>query len=75
MLPGTNDRAIGITGMKDLIRFSGYAIATLVVILLLIEATRSGLSDNTIIFLAIFLVIVLPLAIGIFMARREKRGT
>ena len=61
--------------MKDLIRFSGYAIATLVVILLLIEATRSGLSDNTIIFLAIFLVIVLPLAIGIFMARREKRGT
>ncbi|KAF0190872.1 MAG: hypothetical protein FD165_2333 [Gammaproteobacteria bacterium] len=56
--------------MKDLLRLAGYTIATLAMIFLLIRASDSG----AMIYLAIFMVIVLPIAIVVFVARRAKPG-
>jgi hypothetical protein len=60
----------GTPSMKDLIRLAGYTVATLAMIFLLIKASDSG----AMIYLAIFMVVVLPIAIGIFVARRAKPG-
>ena len=56
--------------MKDLLRLAGYTIATLAMIFLLIRESGSG----AMIYLAIFMVIVLLIAIVVFVARRARPG-
>ncbi len=59
--------------MKELIRFVGYTLATLAMIFLVIGIAKSGVSGEALVYSAIFVVVILPVAIGIWMARREKR--
>lgn len=57
--------------MKDLIRLTGYSIAAVAMIALIIGVSGSGTGP----YLALLIVVVLPIVIGIFMVRREKRDT
>ncbi len=59
--------------MKELFRLLGYSAATIAMILLVIAISKVGVSGNALVYSAIFVVVVLPVVIGIFMARREKR--
>ncbi len=59
--------------MKELIRFLGYTAATLTMIFVVMGIAKAGVSANTLVYSAIFIVIVLPIAIGIWMAGREKQ--
>ncbi len=59
--------------MKELFRLLGYSAATIAMILLVIAISKAGVSGNALVYSAIFVVVVLPVVIGIFMARREKR--
>ena len=60
--------------MKELIRFAGYTLATIAMIMVLIGIAKAGVAPGTLAYSAIFIVIVLPLFIGIWMVRREKSG-
>ena len=59
--------------MKELIRFSGYTLATLAMIGIVIGIAKSSASPGMLAYSAIFIVVVLPLFIGVWMVRREKR--
>lgn len=60
--------------MKDLVNLAIYGGGTLAVILLLIfGADVDAISSNAIAIFAILSVIVAPVAIGVFMAKKEKR--
>lgn len=60
--------------MKELARFVGYTSATLAMIFLVIGIARAGVSPEVLAYSAIFVVVILPVVIGILMARREKRN-
>ena len=60
--------------MKELIRFAAYGTATIAMIFVVIGIAQSGVSASTFAYSAIFIVVVLPVAISILMARREKRN-
>jgi hypothetical protein len=60
--------------MKELFRFAGYTLATLAMTLIVIGIAKMGVSPSVLAYSAIFMVVVLPLFIGIWMARRERRG-
>lgn len=60
--------------MKELIRFAGYTFATIAMTMVVIGIAKAGVSPATLAYSAIFIVIVLPLFIGIWMVRREKRA-
>ena len=60
--------------MKDLVNLAIYGGGTLAVILLLIfGADVDAISSNAIAIFAIISVIVAPVAISVFMAKKEKR--
>lgn len=59
--------------MKELLRFAGYTLATLAMIGIVVGIAKSGASPEMLAYSAIFVVIVLPLIIGVLMVRREKR--
>jgi ABC-type proline/glycine betaine transport system permease subunit len=59
--------------MKELVRFVGYTLATIAMIMVVIGIAKAGVSPSTLAYSAIFIVIVLPLFLGIWMVRREKR--
>ncbi len=59
--------------MKELIRFAGYTFATVAMTMIVIGIAKMGVSSSTLAYSAIFMVVVLPLFVGIWMARREKR--
>ncbi|ALP54427.1 hypothetical protein Tel_15445 [Candidatus Tenderia electrophaga] len=61
--------------MKELVRFVAYTTATLAMIFLVIGIAKAGVSPEVLAYSAIFVVVVLPVIIGILMARREKRST
>lgn len=58
--------------MKELFRFAGYTLATITMVFVVIGIAKAGVSPATLAYSAIFIVIVLPLFIGIWMVRREK---
>lgn len=60
--------------MKELVRFAGYTAATLAMIFLVIGIAKTGVSPEVLAYSAIFVVVVLPVIVGILMARREKRN-
>ena len=60
--------------MKELSRFIGYTVATLVMVFVVIGIAKSDVSDATLAYSAIFIVVVLPVIVGIWMASREKKG-
>lgn len=61
--------------MKELVRLVGYTAATLAMVFLVIGIAKAGVSPEVLAYSAIFVVVVLPVVIGILMARREKRNT
>ncbi len=61
--------------MKEILRFLGYTAATLVMIFILIGVAKSGVSDEALAYSAIFMVVIVPLIIGMWMVNREKRNT
>jgi Flp pilus assembly protein TadB len=60
--------------MKEIFRFVGYAVATLAMIFLVIGIAKAGASPGVLASSAIIIVVVVPVIIGIFMAKREKRN-
>ena len=60
--------------MKELTRFLGYTAVTLVMVFLVIGIAKSDVSSATLAYSAIFIVVVLPVVIAIWMANREKKG-
>lgn len=59
--------------MKDLLRLLVYGGSALLVIgLLSLLATRDLVSPDTLIALSVLLVVVLPVILGIMLARRER---
>jgi ABC-type proline/glycine betaine transport system permease subunit len=60
--------------MKELLRFVAYGAATITMMLVLIGIAQAGITKGGLVFAAIMVVVVLPVAIGIWMARREKRA-
>lgn len=61
--------------MKELGRFVGYTIATLVMIGVVIGIAKVDTGGNGVLATsAIVVVVVLPVIIAIFMGKREKRN-
>jgi len=60
--------------MKELIRFVGYTIATLVMIGVVIAIAKAETPNGTLAIAAIVIVVVLPVIFAIFLAKREKRS-
>ena len=59
--------------MKDIVRMFAYTAGSIAVILLLVKiVTGDGFSDGTGIFLAVLLVVVLPVVLSIYLVGREK---
>lgn len=62
--------------MKDLINLAVYGLGTLAVILLLIYGARiDALSSNAIGIFAIISVVIAPVAIGLLLAKRERKSS
>jgi chromate transport protein ChrA len=60
--------------MKELIRMFVYVVPTVAVIFFMIWLTRQeGMSDNFMVGVAILLVIIIPVVIGVVLARRERQ--
>jgi ABC-type proline/glycine betaine transport system permease subunit len=58
--------------MKELIRFAAYSAATAAIIAFIIFMARfDDASGTLLVVIAILSVIVLPVAVGVFMGRRE----
>lgn len=61
--------------MKELVRFVGYTIATLAMIAVVIGIAKVDTGGNGVLATsAIVIVVVLPVIVAIFMAKREKRN-
>lgn len=58
--------------MKEIMRLLGYGLGTLAVILLLVQVGSAD-SGGGVVFLAVLLVIVLPVVLGVILAGRAKR--
>lgn len=61
--------------MKELVRLAGYSAATIAMILLVTGISKAGVSGNALVYSAIVVVVILPVVIGIFIARRENRDS
>lgn len=60
--------------MKDLINFAGYAIAAVaMVVVLSAVAIHQDARGGLLAFLAVLAVVVIPVIVGIYMAKRERR--
>ncbi len=59
--------------MKELIRLLGYTAITVTMVFVVIGIAKSGVSDATLAYSAIFIVVVLPVVIVIWMSSREKK--
>ncbi|MDH5229455.1 MAG: hypothetical protein OEZ58_22165 [Gammaproteobacteria bacterium] len=60
--------------MKDIKRLFFYGGLSVAVILLLINvAGQEGVSSGTLVFLAIFFVVILPVVLSIWMVGKQKR--
>ncbi len=60
--------------MKELIRFTGYTLAAFAMFLVLFGIAKSDASPKILAYSAIFIVVVLPLFIAVWMVRREKKA-
>jgi len=60
--------------MKELIRLLGYSAVAVVMTFLVIGVARSGASDATLAYSAIFIVVVLPIVVVIWAVRRGKKA-
>jgi len=60
--------------MKELVRFVGYTIATLAMIGAVIAIAKADTANGTLATAAILIVVVLPVIVAIFMAKREKKN-
>lgn len=59
--------------MKELTRFVLYSIATVAIILSIIFMARfDNESGSFLVGVGVFMVVVLPVAVGVLMARRER---
>lgn len=61
--------------MKELVRLVGYSAATIAMVLLVTGISKAGVSGNALVYSAIVVVVILPVVIGIFIARRENRDS
>ena len=62
--------------MKDLINLAVYGLGTLAVILILIYGARiESFSSNAIGIFAIIAVVIAPVAIGLILAKRERKDS
>lgn len=61
--------------MKELIRFFGYTVATVIMTFVVIGIAKSEVSDETLAYSAILIVVVLPIIVSIWMAGREKKSS
>jgi sugar phosphate permease len=60
--------------MKELTRMIAYTVGAVSVIFIMIWLTRQeGLSGNFMVFVAAMLIIVIPITIGVVLARRERQ--
>ena len=60
--------------MKELVRFVGYTLATLAMIGVVIAIAKADTPEGTLATAAILIVVVLPVIVAIFMAKREKKN-
>ncbi len=60
--------------MKELVRFVGYTLATLLMIGVVIAIAKADTPNGTLAIAAIVIVVVLPVIFAIFLAKREKRN-
>ena len=60
--------------MKELIRFFGYTVAAVIMTFVVIGIAKSDVSDATLAYSAIFVVVVLPVIISIWLAGKEKKS-
>ncbi len=60
--------------MKELTRMIAYTVGAVSVIFIMIWLTRQeGLSGSFMVFVAAMLIIVIPITIGVVLARRERQ--
>lgn len=60
--------------MKEITRMLIYTGSTIVVVLFMVWLTsQEGLSGNFLVSVAVLLVIIIPIAAGVYFARKEKR--
>ncbi len=60
--------------MKELARMMVYTIGAVSVIFIMIWLTRQeGLSGNFMVSVAVLLIIIIPITLGVIMARRERQ--
>jgi RsiW-degrading membrane proteinase PrsW (M82 family) len=60
--------------MRDLARMTAYTTGAIAVIFFMIWLTRQkGLSDNFMVVVAVLLTIIIPVALGVIFARRERQ--
>jgi len=73
-IPAIFDANSGIYTMKELGRFVGYTLATLLMIGVVLAIAKADTDEGTLATAAIIIVVVLPVVVAIFMGRREKKN-
>ncbi len=61
--------------MKELRRFVGYTLATLLMIGVVLAIAKADTEEGTLATAAIIIVVVLPLVAAVFIGRRDKKNT
>lgn len=67
-------KIVGFIKMKELGRFVGYTLATLLMIGVVLAIAKADTDEGTLPIVAIIIVVVLPIIIAVFMGRREKKN-